>query len=815
MFEISGVKFGRAGGARGLVAALAVTALVACSSPEERAEQHFERALAHVEAGNDAKAMIELRNVLRIEPENAEALYEVGRLHQRAERWPQAMEAYRAAAAERPGYVDANMARGELALLGDAVDDAEDAAAAILEHHPDHLGGRTLEAAVMLRRDRTDAALAAAEAIVDEDASQENAIAVVVGALVARGDDDAAAERLDAALARLDDSVVLRRLRIALHQRAGDVEGARRMYGELVALEPENVRHRLALAEFLTEEDQAGAAESVLREALGEVESGSDAGAALVGLIYREQGADAAEAELERLIERHPQEMRYRFLLADLATRDGRIDAAESALRGVVDTAGDDATVNDAKAALARLSLGAEELESAKSLADEVLADDDSHRAAHFVRGLVHLAEDDPGEALRNARGALERDRRWTPGLKLLAEAHLRRGETELAVSTLRDVTELDPTDAGAAELLATLLTRRGDLDSALEVWDRLVEDSERADRARLARAQIRMSQENWSAAEADIRRLLETPERQFGGTVLAGSLDLARERHEDSRDWFGKALEMEPGSNEAVAGLVQAYVAEGDLDAAVAFLQERTAARSQDAFAFRLKGELLARQGELDAAIAAYERTVELAPEWVRAHRELAALHRRGKEDAEAAIAVYRDALGVMPEQPVLLDELGQSLVLAGRHEAAMEVYEKLIELEPKNDVAANNFAALVADHAYADEARLANALEVADRFRASNDGLFLDTLGWLHYRDGDYPTAATFLNRAVAAEPERADLRYHLGMALERTGDTEGALEHLRRAVAAEVPFDGVEEAKRTLDALEAETAATIGDS
>jgi tetratricopeptide (TPR) repeat protein len=466
--------------------------------------------------------------------------------------------------------------------------------------------------------------------------------------------------------------------------------------------------------------------------------------------------------------------------------------------------------VNDAKSALARLRLGAEDLASAKTLADEVLADAGSHRGANFVRGLVHLADGETNAAIRKARTALERDPRWTPGLKLLAEAHLRGGETELAVSTLRDVTEIDPNDAGAAELLATLLTRRGDLDAALDVWDRLVESGDREDRARFARAQIRLNQENWSAAEADIRRLLETPERQFGGTVLAGSLDLARERYEASRDWFGKALEMEPGSNEAVAGLVQAYVAEGDLDAAIAFLEERTAAGSENAFAFRLKGELLARQGELDAAIAAYERAVELAPEWVPAYRELAALHRRGKGDAEAAVAVYRHALDVMPEQPVLLDELGQTLVLSGRHAEAIDVYETLIELQPANDVAANNFAALVADYAHDDEARLAKALELAERFRASANGLFLDTLGWLYYRTGDYAAASTFLGRAVAASPDAAQLRYHLGMALERTGDTEGALEHLRQAVATEQRFDGIEEAERTLAALEAEAAA-----
>jgi tetratricopeptide (TPR) repeat protein len=265
----------------------------------------------------------------------------------------------------------------------------------------------------------------------------------------------------------------------------------------------------------------------------------------------------------------------------------------------------------------------------------------------------------------------------------------------------------------------------------------------------------------------------------------------------------------MEPGANQAVAGIVRAYVAQDEVEAALAFLDERTTTHAEDPFPFVLKADLLGRQGELAAAAAAYERAIALAPQAPGPYRQLAAL-RRAQGDAEAAVEVYERALAEMPEQPVLLDELGQSLVLAGRHAEALEVYEKLVALQPDNDVAANNFAALVADHAYEDEARLEKALDVAERFRASDNGLFLDTLGWLFYRDGEYAAASTFLGRAVTAAPERPDLRYHLGMALARTGDQEGAIEALRRAVAAEQPFDGLEEAERTLAELEAEAAA-----
>ncbi|NBB83186.1 MAG: tetratricopeptide repeat protein, partial [Alphaproteobacteria bacterium] len=262
--------------------------VAACGSPEEQATRHFERALAHVEAGDDAKAMVELRNVLRIEPKNAEALYQVGLIHQRAERYPQAFQALQGAAAERPGYVDANMRLGELALLANEVEIAAEAAAEILEAHPDDRDGRTLEAAVMLRRGELERAEDTVEAVLAEAPTHANAAAVKVGVLQARGRTAEARAEIAAAVERIPENVDLRMLQIALFEQAGDADAAREAYAELVELEPEVARHRVALAGFFERQGDALAARTVLREALDELEEAEGLGERLVALVYRE-----------------------------------------------------------------------------------------------------------------------------------------------------------------------------------------------------------------------------------------------------------------------------------------------------------------------------------------------------------------------------------------------------------------------------------------------------------------------------------------------------------------------------------------------
>jgi cellulose synthase operon protein C len=207
-----------------------VLALVACDTPEEKEAKHLARGIEFSGTGDDAKAMVEFRNVLRLNAKNADALHQVGLIHERAERWVQAFNAFQAAVAERPGDIDANMRIGALALMSSEVAIAEKAAANILAVHPGNPDAEVLDAAVMLRRGDLERAQTVAEAVLAADPRHENAVAVVVGVLQARGRTADAVARLDEAVVLLPDSIGLRALKIALLEQAGDVDRARATY---------------------------------------------------------------------------------------------------------------------------------------------------------------------------------------------------------------------------------------------------------------------------------------------------------------------------------------------------------------------------------------------------------------------------------------------------------------------------------------------------------------------------------------------------------------------------------------------------------
>ena len=114
----------------------------------------------------------------------------------------------------------------------------------------------------------------------------------------------------------------------------------------------------------------------------------------------------------------------------------------------------------------------------------------------------------------------------------------------------------------------------------------------------------------------------------------------------------------------------------------------------------------------------------------------------------------------------------------------AAISVYERLLKDKPNSEIVANNLASLIAEEAQ-DEDALRRAYTLAKRFRTSKVPYFKDTLGWIHYRLGEYELATPLLREAAEQVPNMAILRYHLGMAYKAEKDTEKAVMELKMAL------------------------------
>jgi tetratricopeptide (TPR) repeat protein len=213
--------------------------------------------------------------------------------------------------------------------------------------------------------------------------------------------------------------------------------------------------------------------------------------------------------------------------------------------------------------------------------------------------------------------------------------------------------------------------------------------------------------------------------------------------------------------------------------------------------------GQLYVRQENFAAADAAYKRAMGLRKAWPVPYLNLGqSLVKQGKTDE--AIVVYRSGLALQSDNVALLFPLALSYEKKGSYDEAIRTYETILEKNPDLDAAANNLAALLSDYRYSDPAMLDRALKLTERFQNSDNGFYLDTLGWIYYRMGEYDQALSLIGKAADLQGGIPQIQYHLGMVLKARGEHDRARQALRKAVSSGSDYPGIEVARATLSKM-----------
>lgn len=155
-------------------------------------------------------------------------------------------------------------------------------------------------------------------------------------------------------------------------------------------------------------------------------------------------------------------------------------------------------------------------------------------------------------------------------------------------------------------------------------------------------------------------------------------------------------------------------------------------------------------------------------------------ALEKTGSLDE--AVAKARDATARAPKMPRAFAVLGWLLSEKGEHAAAVAALERAIELRP-GDV--ESLERLVDERrALGDIAGATEAMEdlVA---RDAKSTRHLGELGNLYYELHEFESAVAVYRRAIAAEPDRAELHFNLALALDSKGAFAESIASLERAL------------------------------
>ena len=130
---------------------------------------------------------------------------------------------------------------------------------------------------------------------------------------------------------------------------------------------------------------------------------------------------------------------------------------------------------------------------------------------------------------------------------------------------------------------------------------------------------------------------------------------------------------------------------AKGDLDGAIADYNRAIELDPKDASAYYNRGNAKKAKGDLDGAIADYNRAIELDPKLAIAY------YNRGnakddKGDLDGAIADYNRAIELDPKYAIAYNNRGFAKEARGDLDGAIADYNRAIELDPKLAIAYNN---------------------------------------------------------------------------------------------------------------------------
>jgi Tfp pilus assembly protein PilF/peroxiredoxin len=188
------------------------------------------------------------------------------------------------------------------------------------------------------------------------------------------------------------------------------------------------------------------------------------------------------------------------------------------------------------------------------------------------------------------------------------------------------------------------------------------------------------------------------------------------------------------------------------DTPALAAF--ERVAKLDPSAITFYNVGTLYMKRGNPLGARAAFERALELQPDYADASNSLGALLAQSGE-VPAAIERFRAALQVKPDYPDALNNLGFALFQTGHPEQAQELYQKALQLQPDFPEAYNN-------------------------------------LGIFFGRQGDLEAAQRYFQQALDKRAGYSEAANNLALVLSARGERDAALDLLRRSLEEKPEFE-----------------------
>lgn len=392
---------------------------------------------------------------------------------------------------------------------------------------------------------------------------------------------------------------------------------------------------------------------------------------------------------------------------------------------------------------------------------------------AYVLLGNIHWSLGDLQSARASFEGALKLKPGHPEALFALAKLLVPK-DPKLARRHLEEYLKADPDNAPEVRYQIALLDHgQGKMEDARENLLKVIEEDPEFLQARFALAQIYELRRDTEAALSQYLEIASRDAQNANLLVHIGELHFIMGEPVRALDYLMQAKGIEPDHPGASLWLARLSELEQDFAAAASHLRASSQLSEDPALMLRLS-YYLSQAGRLREAVAVLG---DAHLKWPRNY-EIAYFLALGHEDLKSpdkAIATLKKAVELKSGFREARFQLGALMERNGRMEEAEEVFRALLQEWPEDAPALNYLGYSLADRGLKlpeAEAFIRKAVKLDP-----DNGAYVDSLGWVHFKQGRMEEARKELEDAAAKLTTDDAVWEHLGETYLHFSQTEKA--------------------------------------
>jgi len=772
-----------------LILTICVYTLISCGGADERKAAYLEKAKSSMESGEIDKARIELKNVLQIDPKDSEAYYLLGKVYEQQNNYRKAFSYYLRSEELNPEFLknQAQLGRFYLLLAND-IEKTQEKIDLILLKEPNNSDGLLLKAAVMMKKNDKSEAISITKEILLQHPEHTETATLLASIYIGDNKIEDAINVLDAAAEINQDNEKINTLLAIILVRNKDYERAESIYKKFLARNPSNSKSYNNLAAFYNVSENSAKAEETLRASIDNNPEDVNRILTFIKFIKTTKGNESAINELKGFIDKKNELGVLRSALGELYVSNGDKEMAVDTYKKAISDFSEEVTGIKSRLALASVYVSDKKYEKAKVVVDEAMSISPNDPEVNYMSAKFAVRDKNYEKAIISLRIVTKETPEKIDAFILLANVYQQEGNKEQTRSTLNSAYENNKSTPEALLKLAKYYLSK-DINQAEKIIDTYNNIKESDYEGLSVKAAILNQNKKYTEAYTIAVKLIDLYPSRANGYLQAVLYLGSQEDKSGAVSLLEKGYLNVKDNRKILILLTTLQVADKEYDIVKRRIKAEISASPDDAELKVIMAKVYIYANDVMSAVPYINAAIENNPGMEEPYLLLSQIY-LSRKDLNLAKSVLVKGTGNVSASIKIPLKLANLYEMEGVYTDATRVYKNVNKRHPDNLLIINNLASILSDHGNGEE-DLKIAKTLVAKLKESGQPAFLDTIGWVYYKLGDYKTAIQNLTQVVEKAPKVNIFNYHLGMAYKMSGDKAQAKVFLEKSLIDSMQF------------------------